>query len=67
MKVIINNQSYQFLEGSSLQTAVEVLKMEDTSGIAIALNECIIPRSQWSNTLLGETDKIIIIGAVAGG
>jgi sulfur carrier protein len=67
MKIIINNQSYALDESSSLQLAIDMLKLQDTSGIAVALNEQIILRSKWAETQLQEEDKIIIIGAVAGG
>ncbi len=67
MQISINNQSYTFDEPVSLEHAVESLSLEDTTGIALALNEEIIPRSQWSETILTNEDKIIIIGAVAGG
>ncbi|MDB5226278.1 MAG: thiamine biosynthesis protein ThiS [Bacteroidota bacterium] len=67
MQVIINNQSYNFEENSSLQSAIAELQMEDTSGIAVAVNEQIIPKSEWNKINLNDEDKIIIIGAVAGG
>ena len=58
MQVTINKQNYQFDENTSLETAIETLELKETNGIALALNEEII---------LFEEDKIIIIGAVAGG
>ena len=51
MQITINNQSYTFDEYVSLEHAVESLSLEDTTGIALALNEEIIPRSQWSETI----------------
>ncbi|MBP8192253.1 MAG: sulfur carrier protein ThiS [Chitinophagales bacterium] len=67
MQITINNQSYTFDEHVSLEKAVLQLELEDTTGIALALNEEIIPRSKWNETILTNEDKIIIIGAVAGG
>lgn len=67
MQIIINNQPYNFDENLSLQTAIAELQMEDTSGIAVAVNEQIIPKSEWDKINLNDEDKIIIIGAVAGG
>jgi sulfur carrier protein len=67
MQVLINNQFYAFDENSSLENVVAQLQLEDASGIALALNEEIIPRSKWNETILSDEDKIIIIGAVAGG
>lgn len=67
MRITINNQIYQFDENTTLENAIHSLQMEETKGIALALNEDIIPRSQWNDTILSDEDKIIIIGAVAGG
>jgi thiamine biosynthesis protein ThiS len=51
MQIIINNQSYAFDENSSLENVVAQLQLEDASGIALALNEEIIPRSKWNETI----------------
>ncbi len=67
MQITINNQSYTFNENTSLENAVESLELKETNGIALALNEEIIPKSNWQKTILYNEDKIIIIGAVAGG
>lgn len=67
MKLIINNIIHEFDENTSLEKAIETLELKETNGIALVLNEEIIPRSEWQKTILFEEDKIIIIGAVAGG
>jgi sulfur carrier protein len=67
MEIIINNQSYQLDERASLQQALEALNMEDVSGIAVAVNEELVPRSMWKETALSHRDQVIVIGAVAGG
>jgi len=67
MQITINKQAYQFDENTSLESAIETLELKETNGIALALNEEIIPKSEWQKTILFEEDKIIIIGAVAGG
>ncbi len=67
MRITINNQIYQFDENTTLDNAIHSLQMEETKGITLALNEEIIPRSQWKETVLTNEDKIIVIGAVAGG
>nr|WP_305069988.1 sulfur carrier protein ThiS [Flavobacterium covae] len=36
-------------------------------GIAIAIDQQVIPRSQWENTSLQSNQKIIIIKATQGG
>lgn len=67
MQITINNHLYTFDEQTSLENAVETLQLEETKGIALALNEEIIPRSKWNETILNNEDTIIVIGAVAGG
>lgn len=67
MQITINNNTHTFEENTSLEAAVLTLQLNDSRGIALALNDEIIPRSQWQSTILADADKIIIIGAVAGG
>ncbi|MCC6516398.1 MAG: sulfur carrier protein ThiS [Chitinophagales bacterium] len=67
MQITINNKEYTFEENTSLENAIHTLQLKDKNGIAIAINEEIIPRSKWNETILNNEDKIIIIGAVAGG
>ena len=37
------------------------------TGIAIAVNNCMVPRSEWDSYVLHEGDSILIIKAVCGG
>ena len=67
MQITINKQIHTFDENTSLDNAISTLQLEETKGIALALNEEIIPQSEWQKTILFDEDKIIIIGAVAGG
>ena len=39
----------------------------DRSGIAVALNEEVIPRSNWQSQKIKNSDKILIITATQGG
>lgn len=38
-----------------------------TTGIAVAVNRCMIPRGEWEIHALNKGDEIIIIKAVCGG
>jgi thiamine biosynthesis protein ThiS len=37
------------------------------SGVAVALNECVVPRSQWASTELTAGDRLIVLRAAQGG
>jgi sulfur carrier protein len=37
------------------------------SGVAAAVNEAVVPRSQWDATVLADADRVEILTAVQGG
>jgi sulfur carrier protein len=66
MNVIVNNNSRSILEESSVQAMAAQLKIE-SKGIAIAINQTVISKSDWSTIQLKENDNITIIKATQGG
>lgn len=64
--VKVNNKEHQFSATVSLQEILENLKIE-LNGIAIAINQNIITKSDWSITKLNHNDSILIIKATQGG
>ena len=67
MKVRLNNRE---LHLDSHQNLVEVMKAQQLyhdSGIAVAINEEIVPKSDWNDYLLQNNDNILIITATQGG
>jgi len=65
MQVIINQQETE-LQASTLTGLVNELKLPDV-GIAIAVNQQIIPRNVWDSSQLNQNDQITIIRATRGG
>lgn len=39
----------------------------DRPGVAVAVNESVVPVSRWESTLLCESDQILVIQAAQGG
>lgn len=50
-----------------LEECIELELKGKTKGIAVALNNQVIPRINWSSTPLTENDSILIITATSGG
>jgi sulfur carrier protein len=51
-------------------TTLDVLVAELTpaaAGVAAAVNEAVVPRSQWTVTVLGDGDRVEVLTAVQGG
>lgn len=68
MELKINNQTKSFAPDSL--TVQELLDLEiplKQNGIAIAINNTVIPKSNWYSHYLNETDDILIISATQGG
>ncbi len=67
MEVLINNQTQTVSENSSLQSLVNAQLGDKQKGVAIAVNDLVIPKSNWENHILQSNDHILIIKATQGG
>ncbi|MFD2563259.1 MULTISPECIES: sulfur carrier protein ThiS [Aquimarina] len=66
MTINVNNQEQIVSENSSIISLLEQLGVSK-EGIAIAINNEIITKSRWSQTLIQVQDNITIIQATQGG
>ena len=66
MQLEINGKKVELPATAALQTVAEELKLSP-AGTAIAVNNKMIPRTQWAATSLVEQDKIVVIKAACGG
>ncbi len=68
MELKINNQKKQFAANSlTVQALLDLEIPEKQNGIALAINNTVIPKSDWNSHLIKETDDILIISATQGG
>jgi len=68
MKVIINDIPIDLNgSGATLEQAVSHSGVNDLRGLAVAVNDTVIPRTTWNNFQLNENDTITIIHATQGG
>ena len=65
MKIKVNNK--EVVTGvSNLLKLSQELELPST-GIAIAVNNRMVPRTEWEHFMLNEYDELVIIKAVCGG
>ena len=67
MEISINNVKTTVEENTSLTSVVATNSGENTKGIAVAVNEQVVPKHQWDSTFLNQNDTVIIIKATQGG
>jgi sulfur carrier protein len=68
MELKVNGKPLEIERGASLLGLLEKFELgADTAGVAVAINDAVVPRARWSETTLGEGDTVEIIHAVQGG
>jgi len=67
MNIKINNTDFSFEDRSSLLLLVEKQQLKNFKGIAIAVNNKVIPKTNWDNYELKDNDSVTIIRATQGG
>ncbi|MER8043257.1 sulfur carrier protein ThiS [Streptomyces sp. NPDC094032] len=66
MNVSVNGEPRELADPLFLDALVATLTVAP-AGVAAAVNEAVVPRSQWAATLLGEGDRVEVLTAVQGG
>jgi sulfur carrier protein len=66
VQITLNGQAHDATEATSLHELVRQVSDRQT-GIAVALNSTVIPRSSWPDTAIAEGDRIDVVTAVQGG
>ena len=66
MKVQVNNKEVEMTPASTLTQLAPQLELP-VQGIAIAVNNKMIPRSEWEKFALQENDNLVVIKAACGG
>lgn len=67
LTVFVNNQSVTLDAALNLAQALEAIGVTSQKGTAVALNNAVVPRAEWSSRTLNQNDKITVIKATQGG
>jgi sulfur carrier protein len=67
IEVFINRQNYSFPDAGTLADVLPLLEIRQSDGIAIALNEVVVPKGDWGKQVLRAQDRVFVIRATQGG
>ena len=67
MNIYFNDQQQQIQDSTALQIFLDQLVGEKQKGIAVAINDTVIPRLHWATHILEPEDSILVITATQGG
>lgn len=69
MKIKLNDKELEISHSITLEELLlkEINLSPDKKGVAVAVNDNIIPKNDWKNYPIKENDEILIIIAAQGG
>lgn len=67
MQISLNGEMMELSNDSSLLSLLENRCFAQRLGMAVAVNDTVVPKSKWSDTKLNDKDRILVIAATKGG
>lgn len=67
MNIYLNDKPTKIEENTSIHSLLKSMHIESFQGIAIGVNDSVIPRNEWESKFLKENDKVLLIRASQGG
>jgi sulfur carrier protein len=63
----VNDANREVAPASTVGSLLRELGLAERQGIAVALNDCVVPRSGWTSRELREADCVVVLQAMQGG
>ena len=68
MKVLLNGETAELVDGATVKTALESLDLPAAGrGVAVAVDAEVVPRTQWQTHALNEGARVEVLRAIQGG
>ncbi|VFP87353.1 sulfur carrier protein ThiS [Candidatus Erwinia haradaeae] len=67
MKITFNNRSLELQNPLSITEFLSYQFYPSSSGLALALNQTVIPQKNWPDYQIKDGDDILLFQAIAGG
>lgn len=67
MELIVNDKSRNVTDDITADQLLQELGWDSKQGVAVAVNNQVVPREQWQQKQLVAQDRVIIIQATQGG
>lgn len=65
--IYINDKAHPFEQDQTVSALLSTLNIDDSKGIAVALNNNVIAREKWEKHIINDNDKLLLIKAAQGG
>jgi sulfur carrier protein len=67
MTISVNNKPLELVSAENITAVLQRFQIDYARGLAVAVNNEVIPKSTWETHVLNEHDKVTIIRATQGG
>jgi sulfur carrier protein len=67
MQLSLNDQPREIAPGATLADLLRELGLAERKGLAVAVDDAVVPRSAWPAQLLAEGARVLVIRATQGG
>lgn len=67
MKIKFNQQLITLTDEATLIDFLQTVNLHDSRGLAVAVNQKVITKTNWSTHLLKDQDDLMVIKATQGG
>jgi sulfur carrier protein len=67
MVCYVNNHPHEAIDNQWLDDLLTTLGQTQTRGLAVAINDVVVPRAEWSTHAVQPHDRLTLIRATQGG
>ncbi len=67
MTITLNGKELDIPQNINILDLLALIKQKDYGGIAIAINDMVVPKSKWEKSTITKGDKVLLIKASQGG
>ena len=67
MRIHVNDTARELPSGTTLADLARQLDLAARRGVAVAVNDAVVPRAAWPARALADGDRVLVIQATQGG
>jgi sulfur carrier protein len=67
INLTVNDKPLALADGTTLSQLLDELGLSASQGVAVAINDAVVPRSAWLTRRLADGDQVLVIQATQGG
>ncbi len=67
MEITVNEKKYELEQSCTVEQMLALVMDNGAGGIAVAINQTIVPKTDWAVSTLKSGDQVMLIKATQGG